>query len=111
MNFLSGLLLLLMPEENAFWTLLGLMDDYLEGYYSESMIEAQVDQLCFDALVRDNFPRLGEDPKPLLNNNDKKTPDNKRPPKKYPKPSSVIPDLIKAPQEAPFFASFSVAPS
>lgn len=42
MNFLGGLLLLLMPEENAFWTLSGIIDDYLAGYYSDDMIEAQV---------------------------------------------------------------------
>ncbi|XP_042472658.1 TBC1 domain family member 8B-like isoform X3 [Zingiber officinale] len=42
MNFFAGLLLLLMPEENAFWTLLGIIDDYFDGYYSEEMIESQV---------------------------------------------------------------------
>ncbi|KAJ8435038.1 hypothetical protein Cgig2_027247 [Carnegiea gigantea] len=42
MNFFAGLLLLLMPEENAFWTLMGIMDDYFDGYYSEEMIECQV---------------------------------------------------------------------
>ncbi|CAN4106946.1 unnamed protein product [Withania somnifera] len=39
MNFFAGLLLLLMPEENAFWTLVGILDDYFDGYYSEEMIE------------------------------------------------------------------------
>eukprot|EP00850_Spirogloea_muscicola_P009088 SM000050S17013 [mRNA] locus=s50:398100:404200:+ [translate_table: standard] len=58
MNFLAGLLLLLMPEENAFWTLCGIVEDYLDGYYSELMIEAQVDQLVFDELVRKHFPRV-----------------------------------------------------
>ncbi|KAL6011142.1 hypothetical protein ACLOJK_001586 [Asimina triloba] len=41
MNFFAGLLLLLMPEENAFWTLMGIIDDYFDGYYSEDMIESQ----------------------------------------------------------------------
>eukprot|EP01018_Ginkgo_biloba_P019483 Gb_00844 [translate_table: standard] len=58
MNFFAGLLLLLMPEENAFWTLTGIMDDYFDGYYSEKMVEAQVDQLVFEELVRESFPRL-----------------------------------------------------
>ncbi|KAL9272343.1 TBC1 domain family member 8B-like protein [Drosera capensis] len=58
MNFLAGLLLLLMPEENAFWTLMGIMDDYFDGYYSEEMIESQVDQLVFEELVRERFPKL-----------------------------------------------------
>ncbi|XP_050227768.1 uncharacterized protein LOC126677265 [Mercurialis annua] len=42
MNFFAGLLLLLMPEENAFWTLVGIIDDYFDGYYTEEMIESQV---------------------------------------------------------------------
>ncbi|KAK1409531.1 hypothetical protein QVD17_36057 [Tagetes erecta] len=58
MNFFAGLLLLLMPEENAFWALLGILDDYFEGYYSEEMIESQVDQLVFEELMRERFPKL-----------------------------------------------------
>ncbi|XP_076934320.1 uncharacterized protein LOC143600547 [Bidens hawaiensis] len=58
MNFFAGLLFLLMPEENAFWALLGILDDYFEGYYSEEMIESQVDQLVFEELVRERFPKL-----------------------------------------------------
>ncbi|KZV37367.1 ecotropic viral integration site 5 protein [Dorcoceras hygrometricum] len=59
MNFFAGLLLLLMPEENAFWTLVGILDDYFDGYYSEEMIEAQVDQLVLEELIREKFPKLG----------------------------------------------------
>ncbi|KAI3905871.1 hypothetical protein MKW92_028173 [Papaver armeniacum] len=58
MNFFAGLLLLLMPEENAFWTLMGIIDDYFDGYFSEEMIESQVDQLVFEDLVRERFPKL-----------------------------------------------------
>lgn len=58
MNFFAGLLLLVMPEENAFWTLLGIMDDYFEGYYSEEMIESQVDLLVLDDIIRERFPKL-----------------------------------------------------
>lgn len=58
MNFFAGLLLLLMPEENAFWTLMGIIDDYFDGYYSEEMIESQVDQFVFEELVRERFPKL-----------------------------------------------------
>lgn len=58
MNFFAGLLLLLMPEENAFWTLVGIIDDYFDGYYSEDMIESQVDQLVFEELMRERFPKL-----------------------------------------------------
>ncbi|XP_037407241.1 TBC1 domain family member 8B-like [Triticum dicoccoides] len=58
MNFFAGLLLLLMSEENAFWALTGIMDDYFEGYFSEEMIESQVDQLVLEELVREKFPKL-----------------------------------------------------
>ncbi|XP_027364021.1 TBC1 domain family member 2B [Abrus precatorius] len=58
MNFFAGLLLLLMPEENAFWTFVGIIDDYFEGYYTEEMIESQVDQLVFEELMRERFPKL-----------------------------------------------------
>ncbi|XP_078446623.1 uncharacterized protein LOC144715562 [Wolffia australiana] len=58
MNFFAGLLLLLMPEENAFWTLLSIIDCYFDGYYSEEMIESQVDQLVFEELIRERFPKL-----------------------------------------------------
>ncbi|CAN8287388.1 unnamed protein product [Cochlearia groenlandica] len=58
MNFFAGLLLLLMPEENAFWTLVGVIDDYFDGYYTEEMIESQVDQLVFEELMRERFPKL-----------------------------------------------------
>lgn len=58
MNFFAGLLLLLMPEENAFWALMGILDDYFDGYYSEEMVESQVDQLVFEELVRERFPKL-----------------------------------------------------
>ncbi|KAF7113548.1 hypothetical protein RHSIM_RhsimUnG0119800 [Rhododendron simsii] len=58
MNFFAGILLLMMPEENAFWTLVGIIDDYFDGYYSEEMIESQVDQLVFEELIRERFPKL-----------------------------------------------------
>ncbi|CAA0829766.1 Ypt/Rab-GAP domain of gyp1p superfamily protein [Striga hermonthica] len=58
MNFFAGLLLLMMPEENAFWTLVGIMDDYFEGYFSQEMTESQVDQLVFEDLMRERFPKL-----------------------------------------------------
>ncbi|KAL6528747.1 hypothetical protein OROMI_029392 [Orobanche minor] len=58
MNFFAGLLLLMMPEENAFWTLVGIIDDYFKGYFSQEMIESQVDQLVFEDLMRERFPKL-----------------------------------------------------
>ncbi|CAN4125615.1 unnamed protein product [Withania somnifera] len=58
MNFFAALLLLLMPEENAFWTLMGILDDYFDGYYSEEMVESQVDQIVLEELVQEKFPKL-----------------------------------------------------
>ncbi|KAJ8899769.1 hypothetical protein K2173_019469 [Erythroxylum novogranatense] len=58
MNFFAGLLLLLMPEENAFWTFVGIIDEFFDGYYTEEMIESQVDQLVFEELMRERFPKL-----------------------------------------------------
>lgn len=58
MNFFAALLLLLMPEENAFWALMGIIDEYFDGYYSEEMTESQVDQFVFEELVRERLPKL-----------------------------------------------------
>nr|GMD31802.1 TBC1 domain family member 8B-like isoform X1 [Ipomoea batatas] len=58
MNFFAGILLLMMPEENAFWALVGIMDDYFDGCFSQEMIESQVDQLVFEELMRERFPKL-----------------------------------------------------
>jgi hypothetical protein len=38
--------------------LTGIMDDYFDGYFSEEMIECQVDQLVLEELVREKFPKL-----------------------------------------------------
>ncbi|EOA29375.1 hypothetical protein CARUB_v10025662mg [Capsella rubella] len=58
MNFFAALLLLLMPEENAFWSLIGIIDDYFNNYYSEEMIESQVDQRVLEELIGERFPKL-----------------------------------------------------
>ncbi|KAK8512233.1 hypothetical protein V6N12_031958 [Hibiscus sabdariffa] len=58
MNFFAGLLLLVMPEENAFWALVTIIDDYFDCYHTEGMTEYQVDQLVFDELMRERFPKL-----------------------------------------------------
>ncbi|KAJ0490451.1 putative Rab-GTPase-TBC domain-containing protein [Helianthus annuus] len=44
MNFFAAMLLLMMPEENAFWTLVGMIDGYFyfDGYFTTDMIESQV---------------------------------------------------------------------
>jgi hypothetical protein len=39
-------------------TLTGIIDDYFDGYFTEEMIESQVDQLVLEDLVRERFPKL-----------------------------------------------------
>ncbi|XP_076889391.1 uncharacterized protein LOC143540133 [Bidens hawaiensis] len=58
MNFFAAMLLLMMPEENAFWTLVGMIDNYYDGYFTTDMIESQVDQLVFEDLMRERYPNL-----------------------------------------------------
>ncbi|KAK9068488.1 hypothetical protein SSX86_012602 [Deinandra increscens subsp. villosa] len=58
MNFFAAMLLLMMPEENAFWTLVGMIEDYYDGYFTTDMIESQVDQLVFEDLLRERYPNL-----------------------------------------------------
>ena len=42
MNFLVGWCLLFMSEENAFWMLVTLVEDFCVGYYSKTMTGARV---------------------------------------------------------------------
>ncbi|XP_074332191.1 ATPase 7, plasma membrane-type-like [Apium graveolens] len=39
-----------MPEENVFWTLMGILDDYFDGYFSEELKESEIMTVIF-ALV------------------------------------------------------------
>uniref|UniRef100_A0A0D9Z5L6 Rab-GAP TBC domain-containing protein n=1 Tax=Oryza glumipatula TaxID=40148 RepID=A0A0D9Z5L6_9ORYZ len=39
--------------------LVGVIDEYFDGYYTEEMIESQVDQLVLEEVVRERFPKLG----------------------------------------------------
>ncbi|KAL0402403.1 UNVERIFIED_CONTAM: TBC1 domain family member 9B [Sesamum latifolium] len=64
MNFFAGLIaadargkcFLNLRSCLTFRTLMGILDDYFDGYYSEEMIESQVDQLVLEELVREKFP-------------------------------------------------------
>jgi hypothetical protein len=49
-----------MSEEQAFFTLSILCDDYLPGYYSTSMYGALLDQLIFEHLLETTMPMLHE---------------------------------------------------
>ena len=45
MNFVAGSLLLLMDEEDAFWSLAVIVEDLLPGYFSLQMLAPQVGTL------------------------------------------------------------------
>ena len=52
MNFIAGVMLLFMEEEDAFWALTAVVEDVLPGYFALDLIMPQVDQLVFKHLVR-----------------------------------------------------------
>jgi hypothetical protein len=58
MNFLGGLLLLFMQEEDAFWALDVLVDSILKDYFVESMSGALLDQLVCKELLQRHFPTV-----------------------------------------------------
>ncbi|KAI9283521.1 rab-GTPase-TBC domain-containing protein [Umbelopsis sp. AD052] len=60
MNIVTSALLIYMSEEQAFFTLSILCDDYLPGYYSTSMYGALLDQLIFEHLLETTMPMLHE---------------------------------------------------
>ncbi|KAF0694366.1 Aste57867_14777 [Aphanomyces stellatus] len=60
MNFLVGILLLFLTEEESFWLLCVMMEHYLPTEnYSRSMLGSQVDQVVFKRLVNLQLPHLG----------------------------------------------------
>lgn len=59
MNYLAAILLLHMPEENAFWAMASLIEDILPfDYYDPSMIGGRVDQQVFHSLVAWKLPEI-----------------------------------------------------
>ncbi|GAB5586532.1 GTPase activating protein (GAP) [Umbelopsis nana] len=65
MNIVCSALLIYMSEEQAFWTLSVLVDNFCPGYYSTSMYGAMLDQIIFEHLVERTMP--------ILDNHMKKT--------------------------------------
>ena len=60
MNYICGNILKnIGEEEDAFWLLAHIVEDYMPGYFTADMIESQVDQLVFKALVNECLPKLG----------------------------------------------------
>jgi sulfur transfer complex TusBCD TusB component (DsrH family) len=61
LNFLAGLLLLLMPEESAFYVLGTIVEEILPGYFvTKQMLAPSVDQKVLRILCEKKFPTLME---------------------------------------------------
>lgn len=60
MNFIVGMMLLLMSEEDAFWLLCAMMQPAFlpADNYAHSMVGTQIDQLVFQRLVERELPEL-----------------------------------------------------
>lgn len=61
MNFICAMLLLFMEEENAFWTLVAIVDQLtsFDGifYYQQDLGGVRIDQFVFSHLVQENLPK------------------------------------------------------
>jgi hypothetical protein len=58
MNFLVGILLQHLPEEDTFWCLVDIVERVLVDYYLESMAGVLVDQRVCQELLQQNFPSV-----------------------------------------------------
>lgn len=58
MNIVVAGLLIFMTEEQAFWCLTTLCDNFVPGYYSKTMYGTLLDQKVFESLVESNIPEL-----------------------------------------------------
>jgi Ca2+-binding EF-hand superfamily protein len=58
MNIVAAALLIFQTEEQAFWTLSLLCENYVPGYYSKTMYGTLLDQKVFESLVEKTMPIL-----------------------------------------------------
>ncbi|SCU84949.1 LAFA_0D12992g1_1 [Lachancea sp. 'fantastica'] len=56
MNILVAGLLIFMTEEQAFWCLVSICDNYVPGYYSRTMYGTLLDQKVFESFVEQKMP-------------------------------------------------------
>lgn len=59
MSSIAGILLMLMPAEQAFWCLVSIMNKYLTGYFSDGLLAVQLDGKVMEKLVTDINPDIG----------------------------------------------------
>jgi hypothetical protein len=55
---IAGHLLLMSPEEDAFWIFVSLMDTHLRSYFSVNAIQMDIDALLFNKALEINDPRM-----------------------------------------------------
>lgn len=58
MNIVVAGLLIFMTEEQAFWCLSNLCDNYVPGYYSKTMYGTLLDQKVFESFIQSKIPVL-----------------------------------------------------
>ena len=59
LNFISGMMLLFLQEEDAFWLLLTVVDTLLpKDSYSNNMVGTHVDQLVFSNIIETSLPKI-----------------------------------------------------
>ena len=51
---------MIMPAEQAFWSLVSIMSKYLPGYYSDGLLAVQLDGRVMESLVHDIDPNISE---------------------------------------------------
>ena len=57
MGMIVATLLLIMEEEDTFWMMVGIIEDYLPpSYYSPSLIGVQADQFVLRGLLASHLP-------------------------------------------------------
>ncbi|XP_049851685.1 TBC1 domain family member 8B-like isoform X2 [Schistocerca gregaria] len=58
MNIIAATLLLYMSEEEAFWTLVSIVEEITPDYYDKQLFGSVVDQKVFSKLIRKRMPEL-----------------------------------------------------
>ena len=59
-SIIVGLLLLLAPEEDAFWIFISVMDTHLRPYFSSLTTQMEVDSALFSRALEVNDPAIGK---------------------------------------------------
>ena len=56
--YIAGNLLLLSPEEDAFWQFVAITDAHLQGYFRQHANQLEVDSTLFATVLEGNDPQL-----------------------------------------------------